>query len=40
MEPSEIASLSNSKWQSRKDRPNRSTNNEDIVETAKCPVSE
>ncbi len=35
---SEMAFLSNSMWQNRKERPNRSTNNEDMTETAKCYV--
>ena len=35
MKPSEIASLSNSRKQNRKERPNRSTNNGDMDEKAK-----
>ncbi len=33
MKPSEIASLSNSRSQHRKERPNRTTNNGDMAET-------
>ncbi len=40
MKPSEMASLSNSRWQNCKERPKRSTNNEDMVETAENPVRE
>ena len=35
---SEMASLSNSRWQNREKRINRPTNNEDMVEKAKCEV--
>ena len=35
MQLSEMASLPNYRWQNRKERPNRSTNNEDTAETAK-----
>ena len=35
MKPSEMASLSNSRCQNRKERPNRSTNNGDVDEKAK-----
>ena len=35
MQPLEMASLSNSRWQSRKERTNRFTNNGDMSETAK-----
>ncbi len=38
--PSEMASSSNCRWQSRKERPNRSTNNEDTANKAKRPVIE
>ncbi len=38
MQPSEMASLSNFKWQTRKKRPNRSTNNGNMVEKAKREV--
>ena len=34
MKPSEMASSSNSKWQNRKERTNRSTNNGDMTEIA------
>ena len=30
-----MVSLSNSRWQNRKERPHRSTNNEDMVDKAK-----
>ncbi len=40
MKPSEMVSLLNSSWQNRKERQNRSTNNEDMVDRAKCLVSE
>ncbi len=40
MKPSEMAPLSNSKSQNRKKRPNRSKDNGDMAEKAKCPVSE
>ncbi len=40
MNSSETASLSNSRWQNRKERPTRSTNNEDMAETAIRPVGE
>ena len=36
----QLTSLSNSIWQNRKERPNRSTNNCNIAETAKRPVRE
>ena len=35
MKTSEMASLLNSGWQNRKERPNQSTNNGNIAETAK-----
>ena len=35
LQPSEMASLSNSRRQNRKGRPNRSTNNDEIVEKDK-----
>ena len=38
LQPSEMALLSNSRWQNRKERPNRSTNNGDIGENAKHSV--
>ncbi len=38
MKPLGIASLSNFRWQNRKERPYRSTHNEDIAEIAKRPV--
>ena len=38
MKPSEMASLSNSKWQNRKERPNRFTIIGDMSETAKDNV--
>ena len=40
MKTSEMALLSNSKWQTRKERPYRSTNNGDMAEKAKRPVGE
>ncbi len=40
MKASEFASLSKSRWKTRKERPNRSTNNGDMAETAERPVSE
>ena len=40
MAPSEIAFLSNSRWQNRKERPNRSTNSGHMVEIAKRPVGD
>ncbi len=40
MKSLEIASLSNSRWQNRKEHPNHSTNNENMAERAKRPVSE
>ena len=40
MKPSEMASLSKSIWQTRKERPNRSTNHGDMDEKAKSPVRE
>ena len=38
MKPSEMAFLSNSRWQNSKERPNRSTNNGHMVVKAKCDV--
>ncbi len=38
MTPSEMAFLTNSRWQNRKERTNRSANNRDIAETGKCYV--
>ncbi len=38
MKPSQMASLSNSRWQARRERPNRSTTNGDMAEKAKCYV--
>ena len=38
MQQSEIASLSNSRWQNRKERRNRPTNNIDRVDKAKCDI--
>ena len=35
-----MASLPNSRWQNRKERKNQSTNNGDMTEIAKRPVSE
>ena len=35
MKPPEMAFLSNSRWQNRKEHSNRSTNNGDLAETAK-----
>ena len=40
MKKSEMASLSHSRWQNRKEHPNRTTTNGDRDETAKRPVSE
>ncbi len=40
MKPSEMAFSYNSRLQNRKERQNRSTNNGDTPERAKCPVSE
>ena len=40
MNQSEKTSLSNSRWQNRRERPNRSTNNGKIAYKAKSPVSE
>ena len=40
MKQSEMASLSNSSWQSRKERPNRSTNNGVMVGKAKRGMRE
>ena len=40
MQASYTASLTDSRWQNHKERPNRSTNNGDIDEKAKRPVSE
>ncbi len=39
VKPSEMASLSHSMWQNCKERQNRTTNNGDMDEKAKCPVS-
>ena len=38
LQPSTMASLLNYKWQNRKERPNRSTNNEDMIHMPKCFV--
>ncbi len=38
IQPSEMALLSNSWWQNRKERPYRSTNNEDMVQRPKLYV--
>ena len=40
MKTFEMASLSNYRWQNRKEYPNRSTNNGDMDEKAKRLVSE
>ena len=40
MKLSEIASISNFRWQNRKVRPNRSTNNGDMAVRSKGPISE
>ncbi len=40
MKTSEMAYLSNKRYQKRKERPNRTTNNGDRAGTAKCPMSE
>ena len=40
MKPSEMASLSNSRWQNCKERQNLTTNKRDIAETAKRTVRE
>ena len=40
LQPSEMASLSSSSWQTSIERSNRSTTNGDMVEKAKCPVKE
>ena len=40
MKPSEMASLSNSRWQNYVERQNKSTNNGDLDNKAKCPMSE
>ncbi len=40
MKPSEMASLSNSRWQTIKERPTRFTNTGDMDENAKRTVSE
>ena len=40
MKPLEIAHLSNSMWQNGKERPNQSTNNVNMAERAKRPVSD
>ncbi len=40
MKSSEIASMSNSRLHNRKESPNQSTNNGDMNEKAKRPVSE
>ena len=37
---SEMSFSSNSRWQNSKERPNRTTNNGDMAETAKRPMSE
>ncbi len=37
---SEMASLSNSRWQNRKERPNQFPNNGGMAEKAKRPVTE
>ncbi len=34
--PSEMASLSNSSWKNRAERPNQSTNNGDMTKTLCC----
>ncbi len=39
LQPSEITSLSNSRWQKRKERPNRPKNKGGMGEKAKLPVS-
>ncbi len=40
LQSSEMVSISNSRWQNRKDHPNRFANNGDMDEIAECPVSE
>ena len=40
MQPSEMASSSNSSLKNRKEYPDRSTNNGDMAEIAKRPVSD
>ena len=40
MKSSEMAALSNSRWQNNKECPNQSTNNGDKTERAKCPMSD
>ncbi len=40
MKPSEMASTSNSRWQTCKERPNEPTNNGDMAERAKRPVND
>ena len=40
LHPSEMAFFAKSKWQNRKERPNRSTNNGDMDKIAKLPVSD
>ena len=40
MKPSEMAFSSNSKWQTRNERKNRSTNKGDMAKGDKRPVSE
>ena len=39
LQTTEMASLLNSRWQNRKERSNRSTNNGDMDEIAKHPVT-
>jgi len=39
MKPPEMTSLSNSRWQTRKERPNRSTNNGDMGDRVNAPLS-
>ncbi len=40
LQPSKMASLSYANWQNRKECPNRSNNNGDMAELAKCYVSD
>ena len=40
MKPTEMASLSRTKWQDRKERQNQTTNNGDMAKTDKRPVNE
>ena len=40
LQPSDMASLSNSRWQNHKERQKQSTNNGDMVGKAKRDVSE